>query len=132
MVTRFLTLILLMTIPGSAYAQEEPGYPRRMFLVSVGVHAAGAGLDAYSSWHYAEANPVLANGRNGRFDARGAAICAGLLAGMTGVEWLAIRASGKNPRVVRFVSGVNCVMGLTYGVAAARNFAVRRRMTPIE
>jgi hypothetical protein len=102
--TILVVLLALASFPAVAHAQElgSQKVPWRSLALSIAVHGAGSGFDAYTSWQRVERNRFLASGAGGRFTAESAYKKAGWFAGVSLVEVLVVKKWGaKHPWIVR-------------------------------
>jgi hypothetical protein len=102
-----LTLVVLLAVasfPAVSRAQEmaSPPTPWKGLALSMAVHGAGSGFDAWTSWQRMERNSFLASGSGGRFTAESAYKKAGWFAGATLVEMLVVKKWGRrHPWIAR-------------------------------
>lgn len=106
MAKRLILVVLLAvaSFPAVSRAQEmaSPQTPWKGLALSMAVHGAGSGFDAWTSWQRVERNSFLASGSGGRFTAESAYKKAGWFAGVTLVEVLVVKKWGrKHPWIAR-------------------------------
>lgn len=94
------------SFPAVARAQEATPQqtPWKGLALSIAVHGAGSGFDAWTSWQRVERNRFLASGAGGKFTAESAYKKAGWFAGVTLVQVLVVKKWGKkHPWIARAV-----------------------------
>jgi len=99
-----LAVLVVASFPAVSRAQElaSPQTPWKGLALSMAVHGAGSGFDAWTSWQRMERNRFLAGGASGRFTAESAYKKAGWFAGVTLVEVLVVKKWGrKHPWIAR-------------------------------
>ena len=99
----FGATLLFAVLTGSVTRAQELRVPQtnwRDLGLSIAVHGAASGFDAWTSWQRVERNGFLASG--GRFTAESAYRKAGLFAGVTVIEAVVVKKWGrKHPWIAR-------------------------------
>ena len=103
-----IALAVLLCLPMAAQS-------RKQLWISLAAFGAAEAVDAASSWHKPEMNPLVAS--DGRFGAKGIGIKIGLTAGLGFLEWKGARGR----KLERFATVVNYVgAGVELGAAGRR------------
>ena len=119
--------LLLLLLASSLSAQEAT--PPKLWYWSLATMAASNSLDLISSQRAQRLN--LGHETNGWYtDAAGrfqlgkaVGVKAGMTFGAAGIEYLLIR---KHPKLAKYCSILNFTIAAPTGIAAGRNFALRR------
>jgi hypothetical protein len=92
---------------------------------SLGILAAGNAIDTASSYGYGEGNSLLRSS-DGRFEARGLALKAGLVGAVAATEYVILRRI-HSARLTHLFTWLNTDMGATVGAVGVHNYLVRNR-----
>jgi hypothetical protein len=123
-----VVLLAVASIPAVSRAQDlaSEQTPWKGLALSMAVHGAGSGFDAWTSWQRVERNSFLASGTSGRFTAGSAYKKAGWFAGVTVVEALVVKKWGrKHPWIARACKIGNLTTGGMMFAAGVHNLRNR-------
>jgi hypothetical protein len=121
-------LLAVASFPAVSRAQELASQqtPWKGLALSIAVHGAGSGFDAWTSWQRVERNSFLASGSSGRFTAASAYKKAGWFAGVSVVEVLVAKKWGrKHPWIARACQIGNLAAGGMMFSAGIHNLSNR-------
>ena len=120
------TLLFAASAGTVCRAQEFGAEPPRWrdLGVSIAAHGAASGFDAWTSWQRIERNGLLSDG--GRFAAGSAYRKAGMFAGVSLVQLIAVKKWGrKHPWIERACRVANFTSAGMFTAAGARNLSTR-------